>query len=121
MGFDLKPPLHLSGIFVCWVELRCVDKAFSTRMLSGWPTDKCVSVNVTEASTLFPHSHTLPSIGSVLLLSHQSNKVGKMSASWTPANTSCETIHLSVKPKQKAKIIFWACVLKALFYEIRSF
>jgi len=37
---DLQPTSKWNA--VCWVELRCVDKAFSTDMLSGWLTDKCV-------------------------------------------------------------------------------
>ena len=42
MQFDLQ--LTSKWNAVCWVELRCVDKAFSTDMLSGWLTDKCVCV-----------------------------------------------------------------------------
>lgn len=37
---DLQPISKWNA--VCWVELRCVDKAFSTDMLSGWLTDECV-------------------------------------------------------------------------------
>lgn len=40
MCFDLQPITKWNA--VCWVELRCVDKAFSTDMLSGWLTDECV-------------------------------------------------------------------------------
>lgn len=40
--FDLQPTSKWNA--VCWVELRCVDKAFSTDTLSGWLTDECVCV-----------------------------------------------------------------------------
>lgn len=42
------------------MELRCVDKAFSTNMLSGWLTDECVCMlgaGKQEVTNVLPERH----------------------------------------------------------------
>lgn len=106
---------------VHWVELRCVDKAFSTQALSGRLTDKCVFMsgagrrevtnvpperplpqNDKDVWKLLRHKHCfythtqIGSLSNIYALSHRSSNLGKRRC-W-----SCEWVRTSA-------LTLWAC------------